>query len=286
MPRRAENLLIIALALLLFSFHVRLKEQADPAQIDAMAKDAAIPKLWKGKVAPAFTLTRTDGKAFDLADHVGKNVVILNFFATWCAPCRAETPELNRFVEASKGKPVIFVGIDADEKPETVAAYMRELKIAFPVAIDDGAVAKMYGVRSFPTTVVIGARGEVLLYETGAIANADVAFGAEVQQGLDMIARRQGITRDSYLSAARDENYYEVRPAASTPDSDQVLLTGRAAQIAEKMNCVCGCSDKLKDCKCSTATGMKKKLKESKLDGTNDVAVMEQINAEFCMKGM
>ncbi|HSY47518.1 MAG TPA: TlpA disulfide reductase family protein [Thermoanaerobaculia bacterium] len=283
--KRTQNLIVVALALLLFSFHVRLKRQADPAQINEMAQEVMTPALWKGKIAPSFELTRTDGSKFVLADHIGKEVVILNFFATWCGPCRAETPELNRFVAESRGKPVTLIGIDNSEKPDLVAAYVRDLKVQFPVAIDEGAVEKSYGVKSFPTTVVIGADGRVALYETGVIANTEVAFGAELKTALAAIARNEGIGRETYLTREKAESYSEVRTPAAK-DEDSVLLTGRAKQLAGKMNCVCGCTKSLATCTCSTATGMKKKLQEAKLDGTNDVAVMQQVNAEFCMKGM
>jgi hypothetical protein len=195
-------------------------------------------------------------------------------------------PELNRFAEQSKGKNVELVGIDAGETIDQVAAFVREAGVHFPVAIDEGDVGTLYGVMSYPVTVVIGADGRIALYETGMIANADVAFGREVKAGLETIARGGGVDRAAFIAAGKRETYFDVRPSEKTESGDKVLLTGRAKDIAETMKCVCGCSDTLKKCKCATAKGMKTKLKEATLDGTNDVRVMEAVNAEFCMKGM
>jgi thiol-disulfide isomerase/thioredoxin len=283
MTRRVQNLILIALALLFLSFHLRLKQQADPHVINEAAREASTPKEWKGKVAPDFEVTRADGSKFALADHVGKEVVILNFFATWCAPCRVETPELDRFARTLKGRPALLVGIDSGEKPEIVAAFVKQTSISYPVFIDEAKVSKLYGVKSLPTTVVIGADGRIALYELGGISNADVAFGSEVGVGIAAISQGHGIQRDAWLAAARGETYYGIRDAGR---DETIVLTGRAKLLSEKMPCVCGCKDTVAKCGCSVAKAMMKKLREAQLDGTNDVAVMQQVNAEFCMKEM
>lgn len=286
MTRRIQNLSAIALASILLAFHANLKHLADPQEINDAAKEVAKPRLWKGKVAPNFELTLRDGSKFNLADHVGREVVILNFFATWCRPCREETPELNRFSDISKGKPILLLGIDNNENAEVVNKYIHDLKVRFPVGIDAEAIAKQYGVTGLPTTVVINAQGLISLYESGMIANTDVAFGTEITDAVNDVQHHKGVTREQYLAAAKAETYFDVRTIEMSGGSDDVKLTGRAKQLAEKSPCVCGCSNTLAKCNCSVAKGMKKKLRDTKLDGTNDVKVMEDVNREFCMKAM
>jgi thiol-disulfide isomerase/thioredoxin len=283
---RVQNLALTALCLLLFSFHVRLKQQADPLDVARRVQSASLPTLWRGKVAPDFELTLIDGSKFVLSDHVGKEIVVLNFFATWCAPCRAEMPELNRFAKSQISSPVRVIGIDAGEKEEQVASFLRDTEVHFPVGVDEGSVVKLYGVETYPITVVIGADGRIVLYETGRIANAEVAFGAEVRAGLKALDQGLGIEKGAFIALSKEERFFDVRPSHDDAKSDVSFLTGRAKEIADTMKCVCGCSDMLPDCKCATAKGMKAKLKSAALDGTNDVSVIEGINAEFCMKGM
>lgn len=112
-------------------------------------------------VAPDFTLTAADGRAVSLQALRGQ-VVLLNFWATWCPPCKAEMPDLDalqREYAASKGFTVI--GVNMEEEAAVVTAFAESRKISFPLLLDaDGQVAsKLFAVRSLPTSMIIDREG-------------------------------------------------------------------------------------------------------------------------------
>jgi thiol-disulfide isomerase/thioredoxin len=281
---RAQLLLLLLLSTLVFGFHYALKERPNQRMIAEMAHQTARPRKWQGKVAPDLDLAMRDGSTFHLSDHIGKKIVVLNFFATWCAPCRAEMPELTRYAAKRKDEPFLLIGIDANEDAKLVDAFVKNLQVGFPVGIDDGTIAAAYGVNSYPTTVLIGVDGRVHLYETTAIMNAEVALDAPVAMQLARLADGGGIPRDAYQVALMEESFAEVRES-QPQKKDQ--LTGRAKELATRMACVCGCDDTVIECECKVSDGMRARLRELAPDEKKtDVEIMEAVNAEFCMKEM
>ena len=278
------RLLIALLALPLLGVHAVVKRQPDPEEVAQFSGGFTRPGEWRGKVAPDFDLALLDGSHFKLSDHVGTKVLILNFFTTWCGPCKAEMPELNRFAAERQGRPLMLIGIDGEEKKELVEKFLREVAVAFPVGIDStGDLQKSYGVQSYPTTVVIGADGRIQLYQLGAILNADVALAAIVDTHMTQIQQGRGISKENYLIAVQGETY----PQGPVPSpSDLPKMSPRALQIASSMDCPCGCSDRLEACECNTARKAKAKLATLSLEGREDADVKEELNREFCMKGM
>ena len=123
-----------------------------------------------GAPAPDFHLTTLDGKRISLADFRGKTVVI-NDWATWCPPCRQETPDLivaaKKF--GAKGE-VAFLGVDSTEAAPIVRAFVASKSMPFAQAIDDQSFAKAYDVRAYPTTFVISADGVLRARYVGNIS--------------------------------------------------------------------------------------------------------------------
>jgi thiol-disulfide isomerase/thioredoxin len=277
MSDRVLKLAVLVAGVGLLSFQVWAKPRPTDEEIDHFARSFTDATDWVGRVAPDFELTLLDGSTFRLAERVGTQVIILNFFTTWCGPCRAEMPELERYQKA-QGSNVLLLGIDVEEKHTVVEPFVASMKLTFPVGIDGaGDVSKLYGVGGFPTTVVIGVDGRVKLYESGAIANADVAFGPIVTPELAARSEGRATTRDAYLAA--------LAVAGNDQDGPAPLM-GRGRRIAEAMPCPCGCSDKVMACSCSTANGIKARLAAGVPDAKSDAEVMEELNREFCMKGM
>ena len=230
MPQRLLIFVTAVLGAGLLAVHVGAKQRPDPADLTRAANSFQQNARWDGKVAPAFEVEQLDGTKFRLADHVGREIVILNFFATWCGPCKAEMPELDRLAREMAGRPVTILAIDAEEKRDLVGAFIRELGVTFPVAVDDsGAVLKQFGVDSFPTTVFIAPDGTIRLYQVGPVLNADVAFGQLLGTAFADIAAGKGITRASFLEAQA-----KAAPGVQAGDA---ALSGRAARIAGDMSC-------------------------------------------------
>lgn len=122
-----------------------------------------------GGEAPAFRLHSLEGEEVQLSDFVGQPVV-LNFWATWCGPCRQEIPELSEFAAAHPE--VVVLGISLDERLEgaSLAAASRRLGIDYPVLHDaSGEVGDAYGVSGLPTTFVVNGEGRIAGVRQGAI---------------------------------------------------------------------------------------------------------------------
>ena len=114
-----------------------------------------------GQNAPDFSLANSDGQKISLSDFKGK-AIILNFFATWCPPCRGEIPEFIELQKAYGDKGFTFIGVSLCSAQDT-KALADKMGINYPVLIDDGKVSVAYGpVRSIPTTFVINKDGKVV----------------------------------------------------------------------------------------------------------------------------
>jgi len=120
-----------------------------------------------GKPAPTFKLTTLDGKDVSLESLKG-HVVILDFWATWCGPCRTSLPGLNKIYEELKDKGLHVYAVDLQEDKSDVQDAVKEMKLTLPVVIDAGEVAQKYGVSPIPQTVIIGKDGKVLKAFVGA----------------------------------------------------------------------------------------------------------------------
>ncbi len=119
-------------------------------------------------MAEDFTLDLLDGKAVKLSDYRGK-VVFLNFWATWCPPCRSEMPAMQALHEKLKGRGLVILAVDLAEKPDAVRAYIRDAKLTFPVLMDTtGEVGVAWGAQSIPTTYIIDKGGRVIARGIGA----------------------------------------------------------------------------------------------------------------------
>ena len=119
--------------------------------------------------APNFTLTTFKGTKISLEDLRGKPVVI-NFWASWCPPCRIEAPLLERTWRAYKDRGVVFIGVDIQDREEDALAYIREFDITYPNGPDpNGEITIDYGVSGLPVTFFVSRTGEIVRRWVGAI---------------------------------------------------------------------------------------------------------------------
>ena len=119
---------------------------------------AALTKAKIGEKAPLFSLQSTDGKSFKLEDYKGK-VVLLDFWATWCGPCRYSTPAVVRLNEKMKGKKFQVLSISVDENHADVPPFLKNENVTYPTLYADPEVAYRYRVNSIPQFVIIDKNG-------------------------------------------------------------------------------------------------------------------------------
>jgi peroxiredoxin len=284
-----KNSLVLAIVLsgiALGAFHYKLKPQPTDQDLQNVAEGISSRIKWRGQIAPEFELRTTRGETFRLSDNVGKKIIVLNFFATWCQPCRSEMPELNRYFADHKSEPFILLGIDSDENPDTVASFLKELKIDFPAGIDGGGIGQQYGVNGLPTTVLIGVDGKVQFYEEGALANADVAFDPLLQNNLQLLKKGQVVSIENYRELAKQQPSLPVTKTEANESSGEEKLSDRAKDIASRMDCTCGCDKKVQICTCNASKKIKHALATEDIAGKPDAEVMRSLNKRFCMESM
>lgn len=121
------------------------------------------------EAAPDFTLALIKGGDFHLADHKGKPILI-NFFASWCLPCRDEAPVLEKIAHEYGAKGVIFLGIAVDDTEEKMEDFMARYGVTFPVALDKTtSVQKSFGLYGIPTTYFINKQGIINYFHSGIV---------------------------------------------------------------------------------------------------------------------
>ncbi len=122
-----------------------------------------------GQSAPDFTLNTVDGAAVSLRDYRG-NVVMLNFWASWCPACRSEMSAINTYYEAHKDEGFVVIGINLGEETQAVNKFMTTTSLSFPIVMDhDGEVADLYGVLGLPTSFFVSRTGEIVGYWSGEL---------------------------------------------------------------------------------------------------------------------
>ena len=178
-----------------YMLYSRLSADARPDNLSAQTPTETESQTPQGSDAPAetepskveapdFTVENADGEEGKLSDYVGKPIV-LNFWASWCSPCKSEMPEFNEAWEELDGE-VQFLMVNmtdgSRETVDTAKEYVEGQGFSFPVFFDPGSEAAMaYSAYSLPTTYFIDAEGYVVARAVGAID------GETLQKGLDLI---------------------------------------------------------------------------------------------------
>jgi peroxiredoxin len=120
-----------------------------------------------GSLAPDFTLRTVGGPNVRLGEQRGQ-VVLVNFWATWCGPCREEMPQLNRLYDKYRGAGLVMLGVNVDEDPAKAAEVAQKLGVHFPVLLDSNKqVSSRYELSAMPSTVLIDRDGKVRYLHKG-----------------------------------------------------------------------------------------------------------------------
>ncbi len=132
------------------------------------------PATLAGAPAVSYPIKRLDG-ATDALDRYRGKVVVLNLWATWCAPCRDETPALERLYEENRSRGLVVLGVDQGESAEKASAFAKEFGLHYPVLLDQEQLyGRAYASIGMPTTVIIDRQGRIVRGIDGAMTLAQM----------------------------------------------------------------------------------------------------------------
>ena len=197
-------------------------------------------------LAPTFSLTDIGGKPLNLSDYKGK-VVLLDFWATWCATCRVEAPRFVDLVNRFREQGFIVIGVSLDDGVEPVRGFYHQYNLNYPVALGNEELSEKYGgIFSLPTAFLIGRDGRVYARHSG---DAELSvLETEIRQLLSRTSATEAIdfkSPDEHEGgeAIEPENAQEI--ASDVPGVDLTTLTDAQIQAFKKQlegqKCGCGC---------------------------------------------
>jgi cytochrome c biogenesis protein CcmG/thiol:disulfide interchange protein DsbE len=166
---------------------------------------AAVKPDKERKAAPDFSLKDSDGKTVRLSDYKGK-VVLLDFWATWCGPCKIEIPWLKEFQRKFRDKGFEVIGVSMDEEGwQVVKPFVTELAINYRVVIGDDSTAQLYGgVDALPTAFVIDREGKIAAVHVGLTSKGEIEHGIEqLLDGANAARDRGSAALPAQLTVAR-----------------------------------------------------------------------------------
>jgi thiol-disulfide isomerase/thioredoxin len=167
---------------------VRLAQAGQLIALDKMRKNGA-DEVGQAEPqapvpAPDATLNLLDGAAVQISGFAGRKVVVLDFWASWCGPCRKGLPMVQTVADYFTGRDVVFFAVNLGESAETARGFFADNGLTLPVALDDGALSEAFGVSGIPHTVIIGRDGNIQSVHTGAADDLDAQLTAEINTSL------------------------------------------------------------------------------------------------------
>ena len=159
------TLVVLGILILSSGEKGKIKSGVDTKQANSIREG-----IYEGEIAPDFTLKDLNGVEKSLKEFRGK-VVLLNFWATWCSPCRIEIPSMVELYKRYKDKGLEIIGVNLDKLGRSgVEQFSKEYNISFPVLLDPaGKVGTNYGIVALPTTFILDREGKILERVTGGL---------------------------------------------------------------------------------------------------------------------
>lgn len=237
-------LLVIAAVIVLAGLYAVNRYWIAPVQAQQNARGGKYP------VAPAFSLTDVFGHNLNLADYRGK-VVLLDFWATWCGPCRMEIPGFVQLQRQYESQGFQVIGISMDDSVPPVLAFYKQFGMNYPVAMGNDKLGELYGgIIGLPTTFLIGRDGRIYDKVPGAVDKE--RFVVEIKTLLASPASAAASFKPAGESAALDvETPAEVN--SEVPGIDLTKLSAADAVQYKKQlsaqNCNCGCKRNVLQCR-------------------------------------
>jgi thiol-disulfide isomerase/thioredoxin len=229
--------------------YFRTRERGAPA-----GADAAKVQLFREPIdVPPFTLTDLDGRSLSSQEWRGK-VVLVNFWATWCLPCRVEIPDLVALQDKYRDS-LVVVGISEDEEGmvDEVRKFAAEQKVNYPVAMSTAEIRKVFkGVVALPTTFVINQQGQIEQKHVGLLNKDITEAETRVLAGLapDVAVERVESTEKARLANAAEAKNIPGVDISHFPDDQRKAVL--QALIAEE--CTCGCHLSVAECRLDDPT--------------------------------
>lgn len=144
------------------------------------------PHPLEGAMAPTFALPDVSGQTIDMATHIGKDVVVLDFWASWCPPCRKGLPAVDGMAKTFEGQPVAVYAVNIMEGEALVKEFAASTGLNLPILMDKtGIVAEDYGVTGIPQTVIIDQSGRIHAIHVGLGLRFQATLEGQVQALLD-----------------------------------------------------------------------------------------------------
>ena len=230
------------------------------------AETATLALLKEPMDVPGFTVTDLEGKTVSFADLRGK-VVLVNFWATWCPPCRAEIPDLVALQEKYRDKLVVLgISEDEDATPAQVKAFGVEQKMNYPIIMKTPELGKIFkGVSALPTTFVIDPEGKIRQRHVGMLHAQTTELETQYLSGT---------LKNVKVDLVEDETKALLANAAQAKEIPGVDLTKmtpaqrtEAIKAMNSENCTCGCELTIAACRindpsCSISLPLAQKLAE------------------------
>ena len=136
-----------------------------------------------GETMPDFELPDSTGKSVKLSEMIrGKKIVLINFWASWCGPCRLEMPTFEKLYTAQKNNGFTILAVAEDKEREKLDQYLKEKPVSFPVLTDrDGLLSKKFKIEALPTTVLLDANGKIKQVHEGVQPYVEFSIQAELR---------------------------------------------------------------------------------------------------------
>ena len=204
------------------------------------------------RVIPELTMTTLDGKTITNKDLAGK-VTIVNFWATWCAPCRAEIPDLVKLQEQYKDHLVIIGVLSEDDPGPHVSRFAADYKINYPIVVETKQLTDAFpGIYALPTTFIVGPDLKMMQKHIGQIRPSQIELETRVLAKLSVDAEVEYDAQEGQASLASNAR------ATDIPGVDLSTLTAEQKTLAlKRLNeeaCGCGCGLTIASCRINDST--------------------------------